>query len=349
MGDSVRWKRRPEGSNWGEFGPDDELGCLNLLTADKVKQGLAEVQEGKTFCLSLPLDYPGRTVINPRRFPPQLRPTQRMGKENFNFPMNRIDSRYNDFVCDDAVLMCLQYSTQWDAFAHHGQLFDADGDGKPEMVFYNGFRAGVDVVGPVDYSDGGERSIGEHIGAKRLGIETMAETCVQGRGVMIDFFAHWGRQRKIIGYDDLMRVMAADHVEVEPGDMVCLRTDFDRLILEMRKDPVKEIAETSCAALDGRDSRLLQWITDSRISVLISDNLAVERYPAPDAEGDCFPMSPLHEHCLFKIGVHLGELFYLSELADWLRAHHRSRFLLTAPPLRLPGAVGSPATPVATV
>ena len=35
--------------------------------------------------------------------------------------------------------------------------------------------------------------------------------------------------------------------------------------------------------------------------------------------------------------------------ADWLRAHNRSRFLLTAPPLRLPGAVGSPDTPVATV
>ena len=31
------------------------------------------------------------------------------------------------------------------------------------------------------------------------------------------------------------------------------------------------------------------------------------------------------------------------ELARWLRAHKRNRFLLTAPPLRLPGAVGSPA------
>jgi hypothetical protein len=35
--------------------------------------------------------------------------------------------------------------------------------------------------------------------------------------------------------------------------------------------------------------------------------------------------------------------------ADYLRARQRNRFLLTAPPLRLPGAVGSPATPVATV
>jgi hypothetical protein len=45
----------------------------------------------------------------------------------------------------------------------------------------------------------------------------------------------------------------------------------------------------------------------------------------------------------------LGELWFLSELAGWLAENNRSRFLLTAPPLRLPGAVGSPTTPVATV
>jgi hypothetical protein len=42
-------------------------------------------------------------------------------------------------------------------------------------------------------------------------------------------------------------------------------------------------------------------------------------------------------------------MWHLTPLADWLRANKRNRFLLTAPPLRLPGAVGSPATPVATV
>jgi kynurenine formamidase len=47
--------------------------------------------------------------------------------------------------------------------------------------------------------------------------------------------------------------------------------------------------------------------------------------------------------------VHLGELWYFTELAQWLAAHDRWRFQLTAPPLRLPGAVGSPATPVAVV
>ena len=42
-------------------------------------------------------------------------------------------------------------------------------------------------------------------------------------------------------------------------------------------------------------------------------------------------------------------MFYFTELADWLRANNRNRVLFTGPPLRLPGAVGSPATPVATV
>ena len=66
-----RWKNRPEGSTWGDFGPDDRLGRVNLITAEKVRQGAAEVKEGRSFCLSLPLEYPGGNLLNPRRFPPQ--------------------------------------------------------------------------------------------------------------------------------------------------------------------------------------------------------------------------------------------------------------------------------------
>ena len=80
MADNMRWRRRPEGSTWGDFGPDDQLGRLNLITQRKVLQGIAEVKHGVTFCLSLPLDYPGGAVLNPRRTPPELRPTVRNGK-----------------------------------------------------------------------------------------------------------------------------------------------------------------------------------------------------------------------------------------------------------------------------
>jgi len=52
-----------------------------------------------------------------------------------------------DVINDDVVIMHLQYSTQWDTLAHVGAMFDADGDGKPEPVFYNGYRGGVELVG----------------------------------------------------------------------------------------------------------------------------------------------------------------------------------------------------------
>ena len=71
-------------------------------------------------------------------------------------------------------------------------------------------------------------------------------------------------------------------------------------------------------------------------------------HPRDDDRKPC-ASEPLHEHCLFKLGLPLGELWHLTPLADWLYDHKRSRFLVTSPPLRLPGAVGSPVTPVATV
>ena len=52
MPEQKRWKKRPENSTWGDYGPDDQLGRMNELTPEKVKQGIAEVKEGKTFCLS---------------------------------------------------------------------------------------------------------------------------------------------------------------------------------------------------------------------------------------------------------------------------------------------------------
>ena len=67
------------------------------------------------------------------------------------------------------------------------------------------------------------------------------------------------------------------------------------------------------------------------------------------AGGPGAPYLPLHDLCLFKLGINLGEMWYLSELAEWLRTNARTRFFLTAPPLRLPGHVGSPVTPIATV
>ena len=149
-----RWKQKPPNSNWGEFGPDDQRGRMNYVTREKVLQGIAEVKEGIAFCLSLPLDYPGGSVLNPRRSPPRLASTVRNNKQNFCYALAEENPDQTDVVCDDVVLLTLQYSSQWDSFAHVGSRFDADGDGSAEIVFYNGFRAGADIVPAPDKKAG---------------------------------------------------------------------------------------------------------------------------------------------------------------------------------------------------
>ncbi len=342
-----RWNRRPEGSTWGDWGEDDQLGRLNLLTPEKVKQGVAEVKEGLSFCLSLALDQPGGNVLNIRRLPPVLSPT---GDENgwrFNFLTRSFDKRFMDVASDDRVVLTLQYSTQWDTLAHVGAEFDAMGNGTPEPMYYNGYRAGRDVVGP--QPDAGGDGCGHTSYAHKLGVENMAVKAIQGRGVLVDLEKHFGRCHTYVSHDMLMKVLERDNVVVEKGDMLLLYTGFTVEILAMNKKPDPARVHAMCAVLDGRDEKLLQWISDSGISALIADNYGVEAVPARPGVGDNHPSLPLHHHCLFKLGLNLGEIWWLHELAMWLREHKRNRFLLTAPPLRLPGAVGSPATPVATV
>ncbi len=349
-----RWQQRPPGSTWGDWGDDDELGRINLITPDKVLEGVREVEAGITFCLSLPLDYPGGTALNQRRPPPRLAPTEDMDGNPgtfYNVHMSEMpdfgDPKYVDVWVDDVVTLSLQYSTQWDSLAHVGSEFDADGDGVEEAVYYNGYRAGVDLVGPrADAADDG----GDHLCfAKHLGLEHMAFHGVQGRGVLVDLEHHLGRDFRGVRLDTLRQIMEADGVVVEPGDMLLLHTGFATRILEWERhpDPV-EIFQT-CSWLDARDDALLDWIRQSQISALVADNYAVEGLLGKDRHPERHSFLPIHHLCLFELGVPLGEMWYLHELAAWLRAHDRSRFLLTAPPLRMPGIVGSPLTPIATV
>jgi kynurenine formamidase len=353
----ARWRNRPEGSTWGDFGPDDHLGRLNLVGPDQVRKGVAEVHDGITFCLSLPLDLPGGAVLNPNRLPPVLRPTLRSGAIGFNCDMTVAFPGATDVMCDDLVVLHTQYSTQWDAFGHAGSHFDADGDGIAERVFYNGWRAGVDVVGPDELELAGIGSLGRIDGAREgtastsnagpVDISHMARHGVQGRAVLVDLEAHFGTERTVVGFEALSRVLDADGIVVEPGDLLVLHTGFAREVLRCNGHPTAE-ALNVCAALDGADPDLQAWIRDSGVAAIAADNYAVEAFP-PRIAPSGTPALPLHELCLFRLGVHLGELWWLTELAEHLRSQRRSRFLLTAPPLRLPGATGSPLTPIATV
>jgi kynurenine formamidase len=340
---SRRWRERPPGSNWGDFGADDQRGRLNLITPQARLAAAAEVREGLAFCLSLPLDRPGGNYHDLKRRPPRLQPMVRDGRVKYNLQAN---PRHPDVFSDDAVLLYSQFSTHWDALAHVGSMFDADGDGVPEVRYYNGYRGGVEIGADVPAAD--RAGAVPFAGATSLGIERLAETGLQGRGVLVDLRRAFGDARRAVGYDDLMRTLDEQRVIVESGDILCLHTGQTAVLLAQGERPDPHALEDAFCHLDGCDDRLLRWVDASGVAAIAADNFAVEAVP-PVRREDGRAYERLHELCLFKLGIALGELWFLAELAQWLGEHGRSRFLLTAPPLRLPGAVGAPVTPVATV
>lgn len=331
-----RWKNRPEGSNWGDFGENDQIGRMNLLTPERRLAAMREVREGIAFTLSLPLTVP-TVPLAPSRRPPLVS----TARDEAGDVYNRRDPGGEELTCDDKVLLHTQHSTQWDSLAHRGRMFDADGDGVPELVYYNGFRADEHIHGP-EGANGATQ-------ARALGIETLATAGVQGRGMLVNLEAAYGNAGRAVTRDDLLRAMDAQAVEVRPGDFLLLYTGFDKLVLAREETGGQTPIHTMCCALDGTDEGLLRWIVDSGIVALCSDNVAVEALDLILAADPPPIRLPIHDLCLFRQGIFLGELWYLRELAEWLLERRRHAFLLTAPPLRLPGSVGSPLTPIATV
>ncbi len=350
-----RWTQRPEGSTWGDWGEDDELGRINLHhVGEGARRGSARSQAGKSrFSLSLPLDFPGGSSLNQRRYPPIIRPTEDLaaqaGRTFYNVVAKEsIDPTYIDVWSDDMVTLWMQYSTQWDALVHQGALFDADGDGVAEPLYYNGFRPHVDIIGPQRRRQG-RRQRQPRASPVTSGSSTWPRTACRAAAVLIDVAHHLQQHRGLDrGPDD---DHAGDHGGRQGRGRAGRHGAHPHRL--RRQDPRRGNATPTrrgsrpCTRTSTARTSVLEWITDSQMSALIADNYAVEGWPARSREPHT--LMPIHHLCLFKLGVPLGELWYLHELAAWLREHERSRFLLTAPPLRLPGTAGGPLTPVATV
>ena len=205
-------RRRPAGSNWGDYGIQDRVGRLNELTSERVVRAATEIRTGHRFCLSLPLDYPGGNVVFPFRHPPERKLVDRMGQPATDFPFSQQREGATGVVNDDIVTLWTQYSTQWDAFGHVGSRFDANGDGESEVVYYNGHYPGPDVDG-------------------------MATAGLQGRGVLVDLHRTYGNAKVAVDYTMLDEVMRAQGVLVEPGDILTLRTGWAQLLVDMQGMP----------------------------------------------------------------------------------------------------------------
>jgi hypothetical protein len=80
-----------------------------------------------------------------------------------------------------------------------------------------------------------------------------------------------------------------------------------------------------------------------QIAAVASDNYAVEVRPS---EIPAF-RSPFHNCAIPNMGLTLGEIFFLEDLAADCAADGRYAFLLVAPPLPVTGGVGTPINPYA--
>ena len=107
-------------SNWGRWGPDDELGTLNLIDAAAVRRGVDAVVDGRSLSLAMPLNDQGPQM---GFIPGRINPLRTMIALNQPFS-------------DDVVVMGLQAGTHWDALAHVGH------DG----TLYNGHPASAITV-----------------------------------------------------------------------------------------------------------------------------------------------------------------------------------------------------------
>jgi kynurenine formamidase len=310
---------RLRGTAWGLWGPADQLGTLNHLTPDRVLQARESILTGDVVPLNLPLTEFEPPII-----------AHRGSIEHTVFGLN-------EFHRDDRIdNLFLQASTQIDGLRHFGH---------PDHGFYND----TDPTGLV-------------AGQPDLGIQAVAERGIAGRGLLIDVGAYRdevGRpidqtRNEQIPVTDLNATLEWQGSAIQPGDIIMIRTGWLKHIRSaagrsdgiLRSPGLSQTEETAA------------WLWDHQVAMAVSDNIALEAWPATDSDltvqaemAGSMPNSShsgmLHRILIPLLGLSIGELWALDELATACTARGRHDVFLTAQPLNLLGGVGSPANAMA--
>lgn len=301
-------------SNWGRWGPEDQRGTLNHLTVDARVQAAQLVRTGEVFSLSLPLDGDGPQHATSGRFNPIHLMT--VTGRDFTSPGSAerdADRRYLQ-NSDDVIIMPTQTGTQWDGLAH---VFF-------EQQMYNGFSA-AQVS-----SDG----------ARRNAITGAAAEMV-GRGILVDLVAANGGRPLDAGVPVTDRDLRAwyDRVglEARPGDFVLIRTGA---ILRARERGTWDDYAGGSAPGLGLES--VDWLARHEVTAVATDTWDVEVRPSqtPDVA------QPMHILLIVGMGMWVGEMFDLEQLAQVCAERESYEFFFTAPPLVISKGIGSPINPM---
>ncbi|MCW2716713.1 cyclase family protein [Pseudonocardia sp.] len=298
-------------SNWGRWGSDDEIGTLNQVTPQRVVEAAGLVRSGEIISLALPFDSSG----------PQN------GSFGRNNPVHYMTATGTDAVggaqdhmrvsrhADDGIVMPLSCGTQWDGLSH---------------IFYEGRM----------YNDRPAELVSAN-GAARNGIENTRDR-IAGRGVLLDLPRYEGRPwlepGEAIHPADLDGCVQAQGVEIREGDFVLIRTGQLAQVRDRGS-----WGDYAGGAAPGLSLDSAEWFAEAGLAGYATDTWGTE--VIPNETPDVF--QPMHIVLLVHVGLLIGEMFDLEELAAACAADGRYEFLLVAPTLPITGAVASPTNPLA--
>jgi kynurenine formamidase len=304
-------------SNWGKWGPDDELGCLNYLGAEEVLRGIQHVRTGDVFTLQVHMGsttgpgdplWPGRTGIQRQNV------LDEGTWDRDDAPAFPGGLHY----ADDTATLFLQGSTQYDALGHVWY------DGK----LWNGYDA-RSTVGRME----------------KASVLPIAEKGVVGRGVLIDMARHRGKRwldkGETFDHTDLEAAAAAQGVTIEPHDVLCVRTGWMTYWYQITDRDAFYEGFNEPGLTYSRE--LLEWFQQREIPNLVTDTIANEVTYEPGSG----VALPLHCSLMRNLGVTLTEIAWLDDLADACAGDGRWSFLYVAAPLKVVGGTGAPVNPVA--
>jgi len=303
-------------SNWGRWGEADGLGTLNFVGPDEVLAAAATVRIGRTISCSLPLDQAGpqtgRLRPNPRNVMVATGTDHVAGAQE-ELPAGLGPA--NGFGrSDDILIVPNQAGTAWDALSH---------------IFWEGRMW-----------NGRSAALVSSSGAAFGGIENYAGRMVM-RGVLLDVARFLGgpplQPGHAIGIHDLTATAAAQGVEIRRGDALLIRTGF---LAERRG----RWADYVGGPAPGLSLHVAPWLHEMEVAAVASDTWGVEVRP-----NEIGVFQPFHIVALVHMGLALGEIFDLEELAEACAELGVYECLLVAPVLPITGASGSPVGAIAVL
>ena len=163
-----------------------------------------------------------------------------------------------------------------------------------------------------------------------------------GRGVLLDV-ARWAgvdffEDGVAISANDLDECAKSQNVDIKQGDFVIVRTGQ----MEQRLD-AGDWGGYAGGDAPGLAFDTAEWIYNKEIAAICTDTWGCEVRPNETKDAQ----QPWHWVVIPMIGITMGEIFYLRELAKDCDEDKVYEFFFCAPPLPITKAVGSPINPMA--